>query len=349
MGDKKESTQDPVIRLMEVCGTHTMAIAKNGIRQLLPENVKLLSGPGCPVCVTPPEVIDAALGLTELSCRPILTTYGDMMRVPGSVKGDSLIRRKALGADVRIVYSPTDAVEIARENPEREVIFLGVGFETSAPGTAAAIREAVKKNITNFSVFSMLKRLEPSIRALAADPDFRVRGFLCPGHVAVVIGEEGMRFFAEDLHFPAVISGFEPEELLKAIAMLIRQIRKGEAKLENAYTSVVKPEGNLLALETIDQYFETRTDIWRGLGTIEASGYGIRPEYAAFDAEKKFDIKIGPPVVKTGCRCGDVIRGMLDPQDCPMFGTVCVPDDPEGPCMVSSEGACAAAWKYRGI
>ena len=369
---EKNLTDEP-IRLMEVCGTHTMAIAKSGIKQLLPANVRLLSGPGCPVCVTPPEVIDAVLKLTELKAAPqqtkmkpetfsaapqqkkpetfseapILTTYGDMIRVPGSVRGDSLMRRKAMGADVRIVYSPLDAVQIARDNPEREVIFLGVGFETSAPGTAAAIETASQEGLGNFSVFSMLKMLEPSIRALVADPAFKVRGFLCPGHVAVIIGERGMRFFSEDLHFPAVISGFETEDLLKSITMLLRQIRAGKAVLENEYSSVVLPEGNVLAQETIDRVFEPRDDTWRGLGMIPMSGYRVREAFAAYDAERKFDIRIGAPAGNAACRCGDVIRGMLDPQECPLFGTVCVPDDPEGPCMVSSEGACAAAWKYR--
>jgi hydrogenase expression/formation protein HypD len=349
------------IRLMEVCGTHTMAIAKSGIKQLLPANVRLLSGPGCPVCVTPPEVIDAVLKLTEMkaapqqtnlkpetfSAAPILTTYGDMIRVPGSVRGDSLMRRKAMGADVRIVYSPLDTVQIARDNPEREVIFLGVGFETSAPGTAAAIETASRENLSNFSVFSMLKMLEPSIRALAADPEFKVQGFLCPGHVAVIIGERGMRFFSDDLHFPAVISGFETEDLLKSITLLLRQIRSGKAVLENEYSSVVLPEGNVLAQETIDRVFEPRDDTWRGLGMIPLSGYQVRETFAAYDAERKFDIRVGAPAGNAACRCGDVIRGMLDPQECPLFGTVCVPDDPEGPCMVSSEGACAAEWKYR--
>ena len=366
-----------VINIMEVCGTHTMAIARSGLRQLLPANVRLLSGPGCPVCVTPPEVIDAVLRLTEgvtvinsfgnadslvksdeaekpqdphrisASDIPIITTYGDMIRVPGSRRGDSLMRRKAMGADVRIVYSPLDAVQIARDNPQREVIFLGVGFETSAPGTAAAIETASREGLTNFSVFSMLKMLEPSIRALTADPAFNVQGFLCPGHVAVILGEKGMRFFSDDLHFPAVISGFETEDLLKSVTMLLRQIRRGEAKLENEYTSVVMPEGNLMAQETIARCFALRDDNWRGLGRIAQSGYGIRETFAAYDTERKFDIRIGEPAANAACRCGDVIRGMLDPRECPLFGTVCVPEDPEGPCMVSSEGACAAAWKYR--
>ena len=333
--------------LMEVCGTHTMAIARAGIRNLLPDWVQLVSGPGCPVCVTPPEVIDAALKLTE---RPevIIATYGDMIRVPGSTKGDNLARRSALGASVRIVYSAMDAVEIAKQNPDREVVFLGVGFETSAPGTATSIEAALEGGIDNYSVFSMLKMLEPSIRALAADPEFNVQGFICPGHVAVILGEQGLKFF-EELGLPAVIAGFDADDIVNAVRMLMLQIANGEARLENQYTDVVRPEGNPLAREIIDRYLVPRRDIWRGLGEIEQSGYGIRPEYAKYDAEKRFDIEIGPAVIKTACRCGDVVKGKLDPTLCPLFGTVCVPEDPEGPCMVSAEGACAAAYKYRSV
>ena len=333
--------------LMEVCGTHTMAIARAGIRNLLPDWVQLVSGPGCPVCVTPPEVIDAALKLTE---RPevIIATYGDMIRVPGSTKGDNLARRSALGASVRIVYSAMDAVEIAKQNPDREVVFLGVGFETSAPGTATSIEAALEGGIDNYSVFSMLKMLEPSIRALAADPEFNVQGFICPGHVAVILGEQGLKFF-EELGLPAVIAGFDADDIVNAVRMLMLQIAQGEARLENQYTDVVRPEGNPLAREIIDRYLVPRRDIWRGLGEIEQSGYGIRPEFAKYDAEKRFDIRIEPAVIKTACRCGDVVKGKLDPTLCPLFGTVCVPEDPEGPCMVSAEGACAAAYKYRSV
>lgn len=336
-----------VIRLMEVCGTHTMAIAKAGFRSILPERIRLVSGPGCPVCVTPPEVIDAVLALAD-EPGVLIATYGDMIRVPGSKKGDTLRKHAADGADVRIVYSAMDALSLARENPEKEIVFLGVGFETTTPGTAAAIEAAADADLRNFSVYSMLKRLEPSIRALAADPDFNIQGFLCPGHVAVILGEEGLRFFSEDLGFPAVIAGFETGEIADAITRLIKQIRAGKARLENAYTSVVRPEGNPLALEAIARVLTPRRDIWRGLGVIEESGYGIRETYANFDAERRFDIHVGDPI-PTACRCGDVIRGKIDPAGCPMFGTVCTPEAPDGPCMVSSEGACAAAYRYRTI
>ena len=340
--------EEQVFHLMEVCGTHTMSIAKAGIRSLLPPHIRLVSGPGCPVCVTPPEVIDMALRLTE---RPevTVTTYGDMIRVPGSRRGDNLRRRSAEGADVRIVYSPVDAVELAKSLPERQVVFLGVGFETSAPGTASAVELAAEAGLANFTVLSMLKQTEPAIRALASDPEFNIQGFLCPGHVAAIIGEEGLRFIAEDLHIPAVIAGFEPTQILQAIRLLLLQLRAGEARLENAYTEVVRPEGNPLAIAQIRRVFEPCDSLWRGLGEIPASGWQLREEYAAFDAQRRFGLKQEPAVQKSACRCGEVIRGKLSPEKCPLFGTVCVPEDPEGPCMVSSEGACAAAYKYRGV
>ncbi len=337
-----------VIRLMEVCGTHTMAIAKSGIRSALPPSVKLLSGPGCPVCVTPSGQIDAVLSLSETP-HLIITTYGDMLRVPGSKRGDNLAFRRAKGADVRIVYSAMDAVGIARENPGKEVLFLGVGFETTAPGTAAAIGAAAEEELTNFSVFSTLKMVEPAIRALAADPDFAVDGFLAPGHVAVILGEEGFSYIPEDLHLPAVIAGFERGELLHALALLIKQVRAGEHRLENAYTSVVRPEGNPAARALMNQYLVSRTDIWRGLGTIENSGLGIRPEYSEYDAERRFDLGAEAAPDPPGCRCGEVICGKCTPGECPLFGRACTPEDPVGPCMVSSEGSCAAAYRYRDV
>lgn len=349
--------KDKPITIMEVCGTHTMAIARGGIRQLLPENVRLLSGPGCPVCVTPPEMIDVMLELAggKMTDSPIIAVYGDMLRVPGTVSTDSLFSRRAEGADIRIVYSPMDALKLAEENTDREVVFIGIGFETTAPGTAAAIKAAAQKNTANFSVFSMLKRLEPSVLALAASQDFNVDAFLCPGHVAVIIGEDGMKFFEEKLHVPAVISGFETRDILKSLSMILRQLKRGEAFLENEYSQAVRPEGNGLALEMINEVFEYRTDLWRGLGIIPESGLGIRKEYADFDAENKFSLNTGRIIESHalcgskengGCRCGDVICGRIMPGECPMFGTACLPETPKGPCMVSSEGSCAAAFRY---
>ncbi len=334
-------------RIMEVCGTHTMAIAKSGIRSMLPENICLLSGPGCPVCVTPAAVIDAVL---ELSMRQdiIIASYGDMLRVPGSRPGDSLQRRRALGARVEIVYSPIDAIELARNNPGREVVFLGVGFETTAPGTAAAVLTARDAGVKNFSVWSMLKTVEPALRALMRTADFNIQGFLCPGHVATIIGERGFEFLPRDCGMPAVISGFEPEDILTAVYLLLKQIADGEPRIENEYKRAVAPEGNPLAQKIINECFVPRRDLWRGLGAIDASGLALRDELADFDAEKKFSVRYSED--KPGaCRCGDVICGRITPQECLMFGARCTPEDPVGPCMVSSEGACAAAYKYQSI
>lgn len=334
------------VKLMEICGTHTMSIARAGIRSVLPEGVELISGPGCPVCVTPDTVIDTILQLTsDEAIRPMICTYGDMIRVPGSLRGDNLRTRMALGADVRIVFSSEDAVRLARENPDREVVFLGVGFETTAPGTAAAIGDAAALQLKNFSVLPMLKTCEPALRALIADPEFAVNGFICPGHVAVITGEDGFRFLAEEFHLPAVISGFEPEDIMKTVSMLVRQLQNGEAKVENEYSRAVSTHGNALALRMIEKYLDPVDALWRGLGRIPASGLGIRKEYAQYDAIAKFGLTFADEQPKTACRCGDVIRGKLDPKQCPMFG-ICTPEDPVGPCMVSSEGACAAAYKY---
>ena len=332
--------------LMEVCGTHTMSIARAGIKTLLPEGVELLSGPGCPVCVTPAEVIDAVLALA-MEKNVIIASYGDMLRVPGSRPGDSLQRRRALGAQVETVYSPIDAIAIAERNPEKEVVFLGVGFETTAPGTAAAVLTAQEKGVKNFSVWSMLKTVEPALRALLAQEDFRVQGFLCPGHVATVIGAEAFRFLPEEYGLPAVVGGFEPEEILRALYLLLRQLAEGRPALENAYPRAVRAEGNPLARRVMDACFEPRRDLWRGLGAIEGGGLGWREEFSAWDAEKKFGVELPTADAPTPCRCGDVICGRCRPADCPMFGGRCTPEDPVGPCMVSSEGACAAAYKYQ--
>ena len=333
-------------RIMEVCGTHTMAIAEAGIRSLLPEHIQLISGPGCPVCVTPPEDIDAVLDLA-MEKDVILTSYGDMLRVPGSRKGDSLLRRRALGADVRIVYSPMDALETAAQEPGKQVVFLGIGFETTAPGTAAAVLTAKERGLKNFTVYSMLKSVEPALRALMAMEGFSVNGFLCPGHVATIIGEAGFQFLPTEYGMPGVIGGFEPEEILTAVYLLLKQIAAGEAKIQNAYPRAVRPEGNPLARRMLEQSFELETARWRGLGEIPDSGFGLRKELEAYDAGKRFSIQAGKPALPNGCRCGDVITGKIRPRQCPLFGKICTPEDPVGPCMVSSEGACAAAYKYQ--
>ena len=336
------------VKLMEVCGTHTMAIARAGIKTLLPAGVELLSGPGCPVCVTPAEVIDQILDLA-MDPRVILTSYGDMLRVPGSTPGDSLLRRRALGAKVEIVYSPIDAIEIAKANPAKEVVFLGVGFETTAPGTAAAVLTAQEQGVRNFSVWSMLKLVEPALRALMGMEGFEIRGFLCPGHVATIIGEKGFRFLPEEYGMPAVISGFEPEDILLSVYALLWQIQEGRPRVQNEYTRAVSKNGNELAQRMLERAFAPREDLWRGLGRIEASGLGLREELKDFDAQRRFGLETLPAPKPTACRCGQVITGRMGPAGCPLFGKRCTPEDPVGPCMVSSEGACAAAYKYSSI
>lgn len=333
------------IRLMEVCGTHTMAIARSGLRQLLPPQVQLLSGPGCPVCVTPAGVMDEVLALTERR-EVLLTTYGDLMRVPGSVPGDNLQRRRAQGADVHWVYSPMDALELAAAHPDRQVVFLGVGFETTAPGTALTVLEAKRRGLNNFSLLCLLKRTEPVLRALIQRPDLQVDGFLCPGHVATILGSEAFRFLPEEFGLPAVVAGFETGDLLGAIYALLVQLRDGTPRLENEYTRAVKPEGNPAAQALMEQVLEPVDDVWRGLGQIPQSGLGLRPAFQAFDAARRFGLHPTDKENGNGCRCGQIICGQLRPQDCPLFGKVCHPEHPVGPCMVSSEGACAAAYQY---
>ena len=332
-------------KLMEVCGTHTMSIARAGIKKLLPEGVELLSGPGCPVCVTPGEVMDAAL---ELASRPGVTVaaYGDMLRVPGTRRGDNLARRRAEGADVRLVYSPMDALDMAMAEPGREFVFLGVGFETTAPGTAAAVLEAKERGARNFSVFSMLKRVQPALRALIGSEGFAVDGFICPGHVAVVTGADEFLFLPREYGLPAAVAGFEPEDILLAVYHLLEMLSSASPGLVNDYPRAVTAGGNALARGAAEAAFEPRPDLWRGLGEIDASGLGLRPELAEFDAERRFGVEIKPARELGPCRCGDVITGRIRPQGCPMFERACTPDDPLGPCMVSSEGACAAAYKY---
>ncbi len=336
------------VKLMEVCGTHTMSIAEAGIRSMLPKSIRLLSGPGCPVCVTPPQVIDAVLELA-MEKDVLLASYGDMLRVPGSRPGDSLLRRRALGAKVETVYSPVDAVALAAQRPEKQVVFLGVGFETTAPGTAAAVLTAREEGLKNFTVWSMLKRVEPALRALIAMDGFSIDGFLCPGHVGTIIGARGFRYLAEEYGLPGVVAGFGCDDILLAVFLLLRQIRNGEHRIENAYPRAVSECGNTLALRMLAECFENRRDLWRGLGEIPDSGLGLRPELSEFDAEKRFGVRYGSAETPTACRCGEVITGRLSPAGCPLFGKACTPEDPVGPCMVSSEGACAAAWKYMDI
>lgn len=333
------------IRLMEVCGTHTMSIARSGIKSILPENVQLLSGPGCPVCVTPANIIDMILSLSKRK-EILIASYGDLLRVPGSIQGESLLKRRAGGANVESVYSPMDALQLAEDHPEKEVIFLGVGFETTAPGTAACILEAAARRLTNFSVLCLLKQTEPALRSLIEAPDFAVDGFLCPGHVAAIIGADRFSFLPDDYRLPGVVAGFEAADLLYSILELTRMLAENHPALKNEYTRLVRPEGNPAALALMDKVLCSAPSDWRGLGHIEDSGYAIREEYAPWDAIKKFSLDPPEATRIPGCQCAQVIRGVIRPADCPLFRKVCSPSNPVGPCMVSGEGACAAAYQY---
>lgn len=334
------------LRLMEICGTHTMAIARAGLRSLLPPELRLVSGPGCPVCVTPAGVLD---GILQLAGEPgvLVATYGDLLRVPGSLPGDTLARRKALGAQVRAVYSPMEALALAAEYPQLQVVFLGVGFETTAPGTAACVLEAREQGLKNFSLLCLLKRTEPALRALITAPDFAVDGFLCPGHVAAVTGWEAFAFLPEEYGLPAVVAGFEPADLLYAVYRLAVMLAGRAPALENEYTRLVPPQGNQAAQAAVEAVFRPCASVWRGLGEIAESGFALREEFAPFDAARRFPLPCPAGKEPPGCRCGQVIRGVEEPGQCPLFGRACTPEDPVGPCMVSGEGACAAAYRYR--
>lgn len=332
------------VRFMEVCGTHTVSIFRSGIRSLLPETISLLSGPGCPVCVTAQGEIDAFIALAR---KPdtIVATFGDLIRVPGS--GSSLQREKAEGADVRIVYSTFDAVNLARKNPDKRVVFLGVGFETTAPTVAAAILAAHQERLNNFFVMSAHKTVPPALEALAAG-ELNIDGFLLPGHVSVIIGVEAYRSFFDAHRMPCVVAGFEPSDLLQSIAMLADQVASGRPALENAYSRVVSTEGNPKAVAVMNEVFAVADADWRGLGTIAASGLAIRETYAAFDAVRAFDIHVAAKPEPKGCACGEILTGVKVPPQCPLYKTVCNPMAPVGPCMVSSEGTCAAYFRYHG-
>lgn len=329
--------------LMEVCGTHTVAIARNGIRNLMPEGVRLLSGPGCPVCVTANQDIDTVIALCRVPDVTI-TTFGDMTRVPGSTS--SLLKEQADGRDIQIVYSPLDALRIAQENPDRQVVFVGVGFETTTPLVAIAIKRAIALDLQNFSVFVAHKNMPGALEAIVADPRLKLDALILPGHVSTITGAGIYRFLAEKYHLPGVITGFEPVDVLEGIAMIMRQLHEGRAEIEIAYSRGVMEEGNPVAQAAIDEVFETCTATWRGLGPIPESGYRIRREFERFDAVKRFDPVVEPTQDPKGCSCGDILRGIMAPDQCKLFGRACTPENPVGPCMVSSEGSCAAYYRY---
>jgi hydrogenase expression/formation protein HypD len=332
------------LKLMEVCGGHTHTIYKHGVEDVLPRNIDLVHGPGCPVCVLPMGRVDDAIAIARTE-GVIFTTFGDMMRVPGSQ--GSLLDAKAAGADVRFVYSPLDALKLARQHPDHEVVFYAIGFETTAPSTAVTLLRAQTEGIKNFSVFCNHVTIIPAIKAILDSPDLRLDGFIGPGHVSMVIGMRPYSFIACDHHKPVVIAGFEPLDIIQSIQMIVRQISEGRAEVENQYTRVVRPEGNVKALEAMARTMELRPFFeWRGLGFITHSALKLRPEFAAWDAELRFavpGIRVADP---KACQCGEVLKGVIKPWECKVFGTACTPETPIGTCMVSPEGACAAYFNY---
>jgi hydrogenase expression/formation protein HypD len=331
-------------RLMEFCGGHTVAIFKHGLRQLLPDNIEMLSGPGCPVCVTASADLDKAIALAKLP-EVIVTSFGDMVRVPGSYS--SLQQAKADGADIRVVYSTQDALAIARGNPDRKVVFIGIGFETTAPTVAASILQAEAEKINNYSILSLHKVCPPVMKALLDLGEVNLNGIICPGHVSAIIGSQPYRFIPDDYRIACAVSGFEPVDILLAVERLVEQIETDKPDIEIAYRRGVKPEGNVLAVKLMESVFETGDASWRGIGIIPGSGLQLRPEYEIFDAGKVFTIDPGPPREPQGCICGSILRGVNTPPDCGLFRQTCTPENPVGPCMVSSEGSCATYYHYQ--
>jgi hydrogenase expression/formation protein HypD len=333
-----------VVKIMEVCGGHTHAIYKHGVEHLVPAEVDFVHGPGCPVCVIPMGRVDDAISLAE---RPgmIFATFGDMMRVPGS-RG-SLLEAKARGADVRMVYSPLDALELARSNPEREVVFFAIGFETTAPATALTLLRARAEGVPNFSAFCNHVTIGPPLKAILDSPGLRLDAFIAPGHVSTVIGTRPYDFIVRDYRKPVVVTAFEPLDILQAVVMLLRQVREGRCEVENQYTRVVRRNGNPRALAVLEETMELReTFEWRGLGWIERSALKLRPELADWDAEARFQLPGARVEDPKACQCGEVLIGAIKPWECRVFGTACTPEKPIGTCMVSSEGACAAYYNY---
>lgn len=331
------------MQFMEVCGTHAHAVGRQGLRQLLPETLTLLSGPGCPVCVTAPGEVDRAIQLAE---RPevTITTFGDMIRVPGSKH--SLADLRAAGARVQVVYTPMQSLEIAAAEPNRHVVFVGVGFETTAPTIAATLQAAARQEVPNFSVICCHKLIPPAMRALLASGEVRIDGFLAPGHVSTILGLEPYRAVTEEFHVPCVVAGFEAHDVMRGLLALATQVKEKRAEVENVYPRTVREGGNAVARALMDEVFEVVDARWRGLGVLPKSGYALREKYAEFDAVRRFNLKPSDVGEHPLCHCGEVLRGVLRPPDCPAFGGACTPLHPLGPCMVSSEGACAASYRY---
>ena len=330
------------LTLMEVCGTHTHAIAAAGLRRLLPDRLRLIAGPGCPVCVTPVGYVDHAEALAR---RPGTTvcTFGDLLRVPSSTS--SLERVRAEGGDVRVVYSPLDALALAEDEPARTVVFLGVGFETTVPTVAGALAEAERRGVANFMVLSGHKVMPPPLRALASDPEVGVDGFLLPGHVSVITGAAAYRFLVEEHGLAGVVVGFNPTDILVGVLELVTQRLEGRAEIVNLYTRAVTEDGNTLARGIVERFFAPADAVWRGLGAIPGSGLELREEFAHRDAAR-LEVSLPEPVEPAGCRCGEVLKGVIDPPECPLFAGACTPENPVGACMVSSEGTCAAWFRH---
>ncbi|MBE0429599.1 MAG: hydrogenase formation protein HypD [Thermoleophilia bacterium] len=342
LADLEERFSQPV-KVMEICGTHTMAVSRHGLRQAVPENLSLISGPGCPVCVTSNRDIDTFI---EMAMRPevIAATFGDMLRVPGTRTG--LAEARSRGADVRVVYSTLDALAVARKNPGREVVFFGVGFETTAPTVAAAIAEAAASGLSNFSVFSAHKTMPPALEALSAAPGLSIDAYLCPGHVSAIIGPDAYAPVVSEHGIPCVIAGFEPVDILQALIMIAAQLVEGKASVEVQYSRGVGPGGNPAARDMMELIFEPCDAEWRGLGTIPESGLAIRHQFAGHDATRRFEVDVSWSQEPRGCICGAILTGRKNPRDCDLFGRACLPEKPVGPCMVSSEGTCAAYYQY---
>ena len=344
IAERLSKTRNRPIYIMEVCGGHTHSIFRYGIENLLPDSIELIHGPGCPVCVLPMGRVDDCVEIAQRE-NVIFTTFGDAMRVPGSKK--SLLQAKAQGADVRMVYSPLDALALARKNPDKEVVFFGLGFETTMPSTALTLRQAKKEGVTNFSLFCNHITIIPTMKAVLDSPGLQLDGFLGPGHVSMVIGNGAYQFIAEHYHKPLVVCGFEPLDILQSLWMVLKQLEEGKAYIENQYNRAVVENGNRAALEAISEVFELREFFeWRGLGSIDHSGVQVKAEYADFDAEKKFEVKSVTIADPKSCQCGEVLKGVIKPWQCKVFGRACTPQTPLGALMVSSEGACAAYYQY---
>lgn len=338
-------TRQP-LRIMEVCGTHTMSIFRHGIRQMLPDQITLVSGPGCPVCVTPSGVIDAFVDLATKT-DVVIATFGDMLRVPG--EHGSLASARANGAQVELVYSPMDALALAEKKTGKLVVFISVGFETTTPTIAATLLEAKRKNVTNFCVIPANKTMPPPLKALLEDPQLALDGLLCPGHVSIITGTSMYDFLAKEYGIACAVTGFEPTDILQGIVELVRQVESGRPEVANCYGRVVSKQGNPKAQKLVDMVFMPVDSEWRGLGIIPGSGLGLREEFHDFDAIKRLRITVAPSVEPKGCRCGEILKGICSPSDCPLFGKRCTPSAPVGPCMVSSEGTCATWHRYGGL